>query len=49
VPVIILTNLSSPTTISKAVESMDGFEEYLVKSDWKIEDVIARVRGKLKE
>lgn len=48
VPVIILTNLNSPTTISKAVESMDGFEEYLVKSDWKVEDVVTRVREKLK-
>lgn len=46
VPVIILTNLSSPKDIAEAVE---WAEEYLVKSDWKIEDVVARVRERLKE
>lgn len=48
-PVIILTNLSSPTDVSKSLEFMDGFHEYLVKSDWKIEDVVAKVRDKLKK
>lgn len=48
VPVIILTNLSSIENISKALEIMDGFGEYLIKTDWKIEDVIVRVREKLK-
>lgn len=38
--VIVLTNLSE---IAVAHESYD----YLVKSDWKIEDLIARVREKL--
>lgn len=49
VPVIILTNLSSPTSVSKAMESMDGVFEYIVKSDWKIEDLIDRVRERLKK
>jgi len=49
VPVIILTNLSSTENIAKALESMDNFQEYLVKTDWKIEDVIAMVREKLKD
>jgi len=44
VSVIILTNLSSPKDIAEAVE---WAEDYLIKSDWKIEDVIARVREKL--
>jgi DNA-binding response OmpR family regulator len=48
VPVIILTNLSSTENISKALEAMDGLGEYLIKTDWKIEDVITRVREKLK-
>ncbi|MGA2417676.1 MAG: response regulator [Candidatus Staskawiczbacteria bacterium] len=47
-PVIILTNLSSPTDISKALEVMDGLGEYLIKTDWKIEDVVNRVRERLK-
>ena len=49
VPVIILTNLSSTENITKTLESMDDWQEYLVKTDWKIEDVVARVREKLKE
>jgi DNA-binding response OmpR family regulator len=48
VPVIILTNLNSLADISKASEYMDGFQGYLIKSDWKIEDVIAKVRETLK-
>ena len=46
VPVIILTNLNSPKDIAEAVE---WAEEYLIKSEWKIEDVIGRVREKLKQ
>lgn len=44
--VIILTNLSENEKVSQAVEL--GSYEYLVKSDWKIEDVVAKVREKLK-
>lgn len=47
--VIILTNLNSPATISKSLEFMDGVQEYIVKSNWKIEDVVAKVREKFKE
>lgn len=49
VPVIILTNLNSAENIAKTLESMDDFQEYLVKTDWKIEDVIARVRERLEK
>jgi len=45
VPVIMLTNLTDIKRVSEAVES--GVYEYLVKSDWKIEDVVKRVREKL--
>jgi DNA-binding response OmpR family regulator len=51
VPVIILTNLSSPANISESLESTttEGFQEYLIKSDWKMKDVIEKVREKLIE
>lgn len=45
VPVIMLTNLSDVERVSKAVES--GVYEYLVKSDWKIEDIVKKVKKKL--
>ena len=45
VPVIMLTNLSDIERVSEAVES--GIYEYLVKSDWKIEDVVKKVKKKL--
>lgn len=45
IPVIMLTNLSDIEKVSNALE----FEiyDYLVKSNWKIEDVTDRVRKKL--
>jgi len=45
IPVIMLTNLSDVEKVSNALE----FEiyDYLVKSNWKIEDVADRVRKKL--
>lgn len=46
VPVIILSNLSEPLTVAEAIEY--NVNEYLVKSDWKIEEVIKKVREKLK-
>lgn len=43
--VITLTNLSDTEKVAEAIEH--GSYEYLVKSDWKIEDVVAKVREKL--
>ncbi|MFH1233309.1 MAG: response regulator [Patescibacteria group bacterium] len=45
--VIMLTNLSDNEKVAEAIkqESYD----YLVKSDWKIEDVVAKVRQRLDE
>ncbi|MCX6778672.1 MAG: response regulator [Candidatus Magasanikbacteria bacterium] len=46
VPVIILSNLSDAEKISEASEH-EVFD-YLVKADWKLEDVIKKVKNKLK-
>ena len=47
VPVIILTNLSSAdeSRIHDMVQTEPAY--YLVKTDWKIEDVVAKVRDRL--
>ena len=43
--VILLTNLSDPGKVTHAIlESVNGF---IVKSDWKIKDIIAEVKNKL--
>jgi len=46
VPVIILSSLSDAEKISEASEQ-EVFD-YLVKADWKLEDVIKKVKDKLK-
>lgn len=45
--VIMLTNLSDNDKIAKSLEN--GAFEYLVKTDWKLEDVVAKVRERLTE
>jgi len=45
VPVILLTNSSETDKVSEAVNL--GVYDYLVKSDWKLEDVVKTVKGKL--
>jgi two-component system alkaline phosphatase synthesis response regulator PhoP len=45
VPVIVLTNLSDNKDISQAVE--ENVFEYFVKTDIKIDEVIARIREKI--
>jgi CheY-like chemotaxis protein len=47
VKVILLTNLSDPGKITKPIT--DIVTEYLVKSDWKIADVVAEVKEQLAE
>ncbi len=44
-PVIILTNLSDRAELEKALN--EGVRDYLIKSDWKIEDVVQKVKEKL--
>ncbi len=45
VSIIMLTNLSDVEKVSKVLES--GVYEYLIKSDWKIADLVKRVKEKL--
>ncbi len=45
--VIILTNLSDDKRVIEALEQ--GTHDYLIKADWKIEDVVEKVRKKLHE
>lgn len=45
--VVILTNLTDTEKISEAIAQ--GSFDYLVKSDWKIEDVVTKARERLGE
>ena len=46
VPVIMLTNLSDAEGVDAALKG--GVHSYLVKSDWKLEDVVEKVKEELK-
>ena len=46
VPVIILSNLSDASTIEESKDK--GVNSYLVKTDWKLDEVVAKVRETLK-
>ena len=45
IPVIILTNLAGSEKVAEALEN-ESFD-FLVKADWKLEDVVKKVRVKL--
>lgn len=45
VPIIMLSNLSDEKKVQESMEH--GVSDYLVKSDWSLEDVMAKVRSKL--
>lgn len=45
VPTLMLTNLTNNTYIADAAEL--GVKEFLVKSDWEIDDIVAKVEEKL--
>lgn len=45
VPIIILTNLSDANYISEALKNQ--VYDFLVKSDWKLEDLVDQVKKKL--
>lgn len=52
VPVILLTNLSDPEKIISATKSYtktleSGLYEYLIKSDWKLNDIVKKIKEKL--
>lgn len=46
VPVIILTNLTEADKTAEALEH--GVHDFLVKSDWKLEDIVRKVNEKLR-
>jgi CheY-like chemotaxis protein len=45
VAVILLTNINDPEKVAQATEA--GSYDFLVKSDWNIEDVVKKVKGRL--
>lgn len=45
VPIIILTNLNDAENVAAAMEK--GVYDFLVKSDWKLDELINRVKEKL--
>ena len=45
VKVVLLTNLSEADRADESFEQ--GVYDYLVKSDWKLEDIVNKVKGKL--
>lgn len=45
VPVIILSNLSNIETIAQALEG--GVYDFLVKTDWKLKDLVEKVKERL--
>ncbi|MFA5022356.1 MAG: response regulator [Patescibacteria group bacterium] len=47
VPVIILTNLNDIKKTSEAMAS--GVHDYLLKTDWKLDDVVKKVKERLKD
>lgn len=52
VRVIMLTNLTDPMKSYEATDAGEGIlssMDYLVKSDWKIEEVIEKIKAKLAE
>ncbi|OIO46852.1 MAG: response regulator [Candidatus Portnoybacteria bacterium CG06_land_8_20_14_3_00_39_12] len=44
-PIIFLTNLDNLKHISDAIEVAES--DYLIKSDWKVNDIVAKVKDKL--
>ena len=46
--VIILTNVSDPAKVAEGMNTgTDGTYEYLVKSNWSLDDIVARIKQKL--
>ena len=45
IPIIVSTNLGGEDTVSKIVQA--GGTEYIVKSDWSIDDIVKKIEEKL--
>jgi response regulator RpfG family c-di-GMP phosphodiesterase len=43
--VILLTNINDPDKVAQATSA--GSYDFLVKSDWNIEDVVKKIKGRL--
>jgi CheY-like chemotaxis protein len=46
IPAIALSNLNEPENISRCMEC--GVYDYLVKSDWRLEDIVAKVFDRIR-
>lgn len=46
IPVILLTNLGDANYITEAVD--EGASGYLIKTDWSLDDIVAKVKKRLK-
>lgn len=44
-PILILSNIGESGTVAEALEA--GSYDYMIKSDWKAEDVLAKVKERL--
>ncbi|MBI2552802.1 response regulator [Candidatus Uhrbacteria bacterium] len=47
VPVMVLTNLSDAAAVAAAKESGVAYQDYLMKLDWKLEDIVKKIKDKL--
>ncbi len=47
IPIIILSNLADGEKVKNCIEN--GVYDYLIKSDWSLEDVLEKVESKLKK
>lgn len=47
VPIIVLTNLSDETKITESMRN--NVYDYLIKANWKLEDLVQKVREKLSQ
>jgi DNA-binding response OmpR family regulator len=45
IPVIVLTNLEALNTLNEALGA--GAYDYIVKSDWKLEDIVKKIKERL--
>ncbi len=45
VPIVLLTNLTNPNLMKQAIEK--GVKDYLIKSDWKIDDIVKLVKDRI--
>jgi DNA-binding NarL/FixJ family response regulator len=44
-PIIILSNLNAPADVAAAIQN--EVHQYLVKTDWKIDDVLKKIKEEL--